>query len=236
MSALSIRNLHAHYGKSHVLTGVDMAMDQGEIVAVLGRNGSGRSTMLKTIVGLVTPSAGSVRLGDHELAGAPAHRIVRHGISFVPEERLVFDFLTVEENLQVGQQPPVAGAPAWTIEQMYTYFPRLKERRRTKAGNLSGGEQQMRTLCRSLLCHPRIILIDEPTEGLAPKIVEGLVDVMQDIARRGVGIVLVEQKMTIALRIAGRCLVMGRGQIVFEGTPEALRGDAQTRRNWLEVA
>ena len=236
MTALSIRNLHAHYGKSHVLTGVDMAIDHGEIVAVLGRNGSGRSTMLKTIVGLVTPSEGSVRLGDHELAGAPAHRIVRHGISFVPEERLVFDFLTVEENLQVGQQPLVAGAPAWTIEQMYTYFPRLRERRRTKAGNLSGGEQQMLTLCRSLLCHPRIILIDEPTEGLAPKIVEGLVDVMQDIARRGVGIVLVEQKMTIALRIAGRCLVMGRGQIVFEGTPEALRADAQTRRNWLEVA
>ncbi|MEW6643430.1 MAG: ABC transporter ATP-binding protein [Pseudomonadota bacterium] len=236
MTALSIRNLHAHYGKSHVLTGVDMAVDQGEIVAVLGRNGSGRSTMLKTIVGLVTPTAGSVRLGDHELAGAPAHHIVRHGISFVPEERLVFDFLTVEENLQVGQQPAVEGAPAWTIEQMYTYFPRLKERRRTKAGNLSGGEQQMLTLCRSLLCHPRIILIDEPTEGLAPKIVEGLVDVMQDIARRGVGIVLVEQKMTIALRIAGRCLVMGRGQIVFEGTPEALRADAQTRRNWLEVA
>ncbi len=236
MSMLEIADLHAHYGKSHILAGVSLEVAENETVAVLGRNGSGRSTMLKTLVGLVPPTSGSILLDRKELAGAPPYQIVRHGIAYVPEERLVFDHLTVEENLIIGMQPGVSGAPAWSTEDMFGYFPRLRERRSTLAGQLSGGEQQMLTLCRSLLCHPRIILIDEPTEGLAPKIVESLVDVMRDIAARGVAIMIVEQKMTIALRIASRCLVMGHGKIVFGGTPNELKQNAEIKRLWLEAA
>lgn len=236
MNLLEVTNLHAHYDKSHVLTGVNLQIREGEIVSVLGRNGSGRSTMLKALVGLVPPSGGTVRLQGRELAGLLPHRIVKSGLGYVPEERLIFANLTVEENLDVGLQKCADGGRAWTVDQMYEYFPRLRERRGTKAGNLSGGEQQMLTLCRSLLGNPKLLMIDEPTEGLAPKIVEHLVTVMLDINRRGVAIILVEQKMTIALRVAHRCLIMGRGQIVFEGTPAQLRADADVRRNWLEVA
>jgi len=232
---LAVEGLHAHYQKSHLLDGVDLTVERGEIVALLGRNGSGRSTLLKAIMGLVAPSAGSVRLGGRDLAGLPAHRIARAGLAYVPEERLVFDNLSVEENLATGQQAGVADAPRWTVEEMYEFFPRLRERRDTKAGYLSGGEQQMLTICRSLLGNPRLIMIDEPTEGLAPKIVEAVTAVIRDIRRRGVGVLLVEQKMTIALKVAERVLIMGRGQIVFEGTPEALRDQPEVRRAWLEV-
>lgn len=236
MSLLTVRNLHAHYGKSHVLHGVNLEIRAGEIACVLGRNGSGRSTMLKTLMGIVPCSQGTITLDGKELAGELPHRIVKRGMSYVPEERLIFPNLTVAENLQIGQQPGSAGAARWTVQNMYDYFPRLKERQSTLAGNLSGGEQQMLTLCRSLLGHPRLLLVDEPTEGLAPLIVEHLVEVMQDIHRKGVSILLVEQKMTIALRIAERCFIMGRGQIVFDDTPVALREDAAVRRRWLEVA
>ncbi|MBI4969197.1 MAG: ABC transporter ATP-binding protein [Rhodospirillales bacterium] len=232
---LAVEGLHAHYQKSHVLDGVDLTVERGEIVALLGRNGSGRSTLLKAIMGLVVPSAGAVRLGGRDLAGLPAHRIARAGLAYVPEERLVFDNLSVEENLATGQQAGVADAPRWTLDEMYEFFPRLRERRDTKAGYLSGGEQQMLTICRSLLGNPRLIMIDEPTEGLAPKIVEAVTAVIRDIQRRGVGVLLVEQKMTIALKVAERVLIMGRGQIVFEGTPEALRDQPEMRRAWLEV-
>ncbi|CAH1662479.1 MULTISPECIES: ABC transporter ATP-binding protein [unclassified Chelatococcus] len=236
MNLLEVEALHAHYGKSHILTGVSLKVAERETVAVLGRNGSGRSTMLKTLVGLVNPTGGSIRLEGEDIAGQPSYRIVRRGLAYVPEERLVFDNLTVEENLLIGVQKGPPGAPSWSADDMYAYFPRLLERRTTRAGRLSGGEQQMLTLCRSLLCHPKIILIDEPTEGLAPKIVENLVNVMRDIVRRGVSVVIVEQKMTIALRIADRCLVMGHGRIVFEGTPDELRTNADVRSSWLEAA
>ena len=236
MSLLEVEALQSHYGKSHILTGVDMRVDRGEIVAVLGRNGSGRSTMLKTLVGLVPPTSESVRLAGRELAGQPPFRIARQGLGYVPEERLVFDDLTVEQNLLVGMQNGAEEAPAWQVSQMYAYFPALEARRHTRAGNLSGGEQQMLTLCRTLMTRPRVLLVDEPTEGLAPKIVENLVEVLGDIAQRGVAIVLVEQKMTVALRIAARCLVMGRGRIVFSGTPAELTADRDIRRTWLEVA
>ncbi|RKP56564.1 ABC transporter ATP-binding protein [Pararobbsia silviterrae] len=235
MSLLQVSNLHAHYDKSHVLKSVNLRVEAGEIVSLLGRNGSGRSTTLKALAGLVPPTTGSIRLGGRELAHEAPHRIARAGIGYVPEERLVFPDLSVEENLQIGMQPATRGAHVWDIEQMYAYFPRLRERRKTHAGNLSGGEQQMLTLCRSLLGHPSVLLVDEPTEGLAPKIVTHLVDVIEDINRRGVTVLLVEQKMTIALRVAHRCLIMGRGQIVFEGTPAQLRANAEVRRNWLEV-
>lgn len=236
MSLLEVSNLHAHYDKSHVLTGVNLRVDAGEIVSVLGRNGSGRSTMLKSLMGLVPPSAGSVCMDGQELAGQLPHRIAKAGLGYVPEERLIFPNLTVQENMDIGVQRAAQGRPPWSIAQMYGFFPRLADRRATQAGNLSGGEQQMLTLCRSLLGNPRVLMIDEPTEGLAPMIVGQLVDVMLEINRRGVSIILVEQKMTIALQVAHRCLIMGRGQIVFEGSPQQLREDASVRRSWLEVA
>lgn len=232
---LDVHGLHAHYGKSHVLDGVDLTVAEPEIVSILGRNGSGRSTLLKAIMGLVPPSAGTVRCQGTDLAGMPPYRISRAGLAYVPEERLVFDNLTVGENLLAGVQPGQPGAPRWTIEQMYEYFPRLCERQNTKAGYLSGGEQQMLTICRSLLGNPRLIMIDEPTEGLAPRIVEAVTSVILDIRNRGVGVLLVEQKLTIALRVAQRILVMGRGRIVFEGTPQDLNDQPELRRAWLEV-
>lgn len=236
MSLLEVRGLHAHYGKSHILHGVDLTIAEATIVSLLGRNGSGRSTTLKAIMGLVQPSAGTVCLAGRDLAGRRPYEICRHGIGFVPEERLVFPNLTIEENLLMGMQPPVPGAPAWTVAEMYDYFPRLKERRAVRAGYLSGGEQQMLTMCRSLLGNPRLLLIDEPTEGLAPKIVEVVMEVILDIRRRGVAVVLVEQKLTIALKVASQVMVMGHGEIVFGGTPEQLAGRPEVRRDWLEVA
>lgn len=236
MSLLEVRGLHAHYGKSHILHGVDLTIPEAAIVSLLGRNGSGRSTTLKAIMGLVPPSAGSVVLAGRDLAGRRPFDICRQGIGFVPEERLVFPNLTVEENLAMGVQNPSPGAPAWTVAEMYDYFPRLKERRAIRAGYLSGGEQQMLTICRSLLGNPRVLLIDEPTEGLAPKIVEVVMEVILDIGRRGVAVVLVEQKLTIALKIAAQVMVMGHGEIVFHGTPQELAGRPDVRRNWLEVA
>ena len=237
MSALlEVEGLHAHYDKSHILRGVHLAIGTGEIVSLLGRNGSGRSTMLKAIMGLVPPSAGSVRLDGVELAGVRAFRVARAGLAYVPEEREIFANLTVDENMRIGMQTARRGAPQWTPEQMYGSFPQIKERRDTQAGMLSGGEQQMLTICRSLLGNPRVILIDEPTEGLAPRIVEVVTEVVRDICRQGVAVLLVEQKLTIALRVAERVYVMGHGQIVFEGTPAALRGAPDVRRDWLEVA
>ena len=237
MSALlEVTDLHAHYDKSHILRGVHLTIGKGEIVSLLGRNGSGRSTTLKAIMGLVPPSAGSVRLDGAELAGVRAFRIARAGLAYVPEEREIFANLTVDENMRIGMQTARRGAPQWTPEQMYGYFPQIKERRDTQAGMLSGGEQQMLTICRSLLGNPRVILIDEPTEGLAPRVVEVVTEVVRDICRRGVAVLLVEQKLTIALRVAERVYVMGHGQIVFEGTPASLRNAPEVRRNWLEVA
>jgi branched-chain amino acid transport system ATP-binding protein len=232
---LAVSDLHAHYGKSHVLQGVSFTLDGGEIVSLLGRNGSGRSTTLKAMMGLVKPSRGSVRLAEKELAGRRAFQVARAGLAYVPEERLVFANLTVEENLRMGEHPAPAGTRAWSIEEMYGWFPRLAERQRTRAGSLSGGEQQMLTICRSLLGNPRAILIDEPTEGLAPRIVETVMQAIIAIHRAGVAVVLVEQKLTIALKVAARVLVMGHGQIVFEGTPAALRERDDIRRAWLEV-
>ena len=233
---LEVEGLHAHYDKSHILHGVDLAIAQGEIVSLLGRNGSGRSTMLKTIMGLVTPTGGHVRLQGVDLAGERAYRIARAGIAYVPEEREIFANITVDENMRIGMQGTRSGVPKWAPEQMYAYFPQLKERRRIAAGMLSGGEQQMLTICRSLLGNPRVILIDEPTEGLAPKIVEVVTNVIRDICRQGVSVLLVEQKLTIAMRVSQRVYVMGHGQIVFEGTPDQLRSAPDIRREWLEVA
>ncbi len=232
---LSIRDLHVHYGKSHVLHGVNLNIAHNEVVSLLGRNGAGRSTTMKAVMGLVPASAGSIQLGGRELTGLRPYRISRAGVGIVPEEREVFANLSVEENLRMGQQQAVDGATAWNVEQMFEFFPRLRERRNTGAGNLSGGEQQMLTLCRSLLGCPRVLLIDEPTEGLAPKIVAVVAEAIREIHRRGVSILLVEQKLTIALKVSSRVCVMGHGRIVFEGTPQALTDDPDLMQEWLAV-
>jgi len=232
---LSVTDLHAHYGKSHILHGVTFEVAQNEVVSLIGRNGSGRSTTLKAIMGLVKPSQGRVRLRARELAGARPYTICRAGVAYVPEEREVFANLTVDENLRMGAQPAVPGATRWTVEQMFDYFPQLRDRRDTKAGSLSGGEQQMLTICRSLLGNPLVILIDEPTEGLAPKIVSAVGACIEDMHRRGVSVVLVEQKLAIALKVSSRVCVMGHGRIVFEGTPRQLAADKQLQSEWLAV-
>ena len=232
---LSVDQLHAHYGKSHILHGVTFDVKQGEVVSLLGRNGSGRSTTMKALMGLVLPTGGSVHLQGRALMGQRPYTICRAGLAYVPEEREVFTNLTVDENLRMGEQSTVPGAVTWTIDQMFDYFPRLKERRNTKAGSLSGGEQQMLTICRSLLGNPLVLLIDEPTEGLAPKIVAAVADCIRDMHRRGVSVVLVEQKLAIALKVSTRVCVMGHGRIVFEGTPQALMADEQLLADWLAV-
>ena len=230
---LKLDNLHAFYGKSHVLHGVTLDVKPGEIVSLLGRNGSGRSTTVKAIMGLVD-GKGSVRWGERELLGLKAFEISHQGIGYVPENRDIFPKLTVHQNLLLGQK---RGRPQarWSFDDMYALFPRLKERQHTEAGVLSGGEQQMLTLCRTLMGDPDLIMIDEPTEGLAPKIVEQVAQYLNELKRRGVSVLLVEQKLTIALEISQRCYVMGHGRIVFEGSPDDLKCNAYIRKEWLEV-
>jgi branched-chain amino acid transport system ATP-binding protein len=230
---LKVQGLHAYYGKSHVLHGVDLGVGEGEIVALLGRNGSGRSTTIRTIMGLVH-GEGSVRFRDREILGTRTFDIAHLGLGYVPENRDIFPKLTVEQNLMLGEKRGKA-RPRWSFDDMYRLFPRLKEREHTEAGVLSGGEQQMLTLCRTLMGDPDLIMIDEPTEGLAPKIVELVAGFLKALKDRGVSVLLVEQKLTIALEISERCYVMGHGAIVFEGTPDALRANAEIRKEWLEV-
>lgn len=230
---LELDNLHAYYGKSHVLHGVSLRIEPGEIVALLGRNGSGRSTTVKTVMGLVD-GHGSVRWKGEELLGRKAYEIAHRGIGYVPENRDIFPKLTVHQNLMLGQK--VSGKSGrWSFDDMYGMFPRLKERQHTEAGVLSGGEQQMLTLCRTLMGDPDLIMIDEPTEGLAPKIVELVGEYLRELQRRGISVLLVEQKLTIALEVSQRCLLMGHGRIVFEGTPAELKANAYIRKEWLEV-
>ncbi len=230
---LKVQNLHAYYGKSHVLHGVNFEVGKSEIVALLGRNGSGRSTTAKTVMGLVD-GEGSIFWNDKEILGKKAFEIAHLGIGYVPENRDIFSTLTVHQNLLLGQKRGAKNS-RWSFDDMYTMFPRLKERQHTEAGVMSGGEQQMLTLCRTLMGDPDLIIIDEPTEGLAPKIVELVAEYLQELKHRGVSVLLIEQKLTIAMQISDRCLVMGHGAIVFEGTPDALRGDAYIRKEWLEV-
>ena len=232
---LRIDDVHAFYGKSPILHGVNLAIAPGEIVALLGRNGSGRSTTAKAIMGLVHWE-GAIHFNGHNLAGQKAFQIAHLGLGYVPENRDIFPKLTVHQNLLLGQKGGGKSSRArWGFEDMYQMFPRLKERQHTEAGVLSGGEQQMLTLCRTLMGDPDLIIIDEPTEGLAPKIVELVGTYLQNLKSRGISVLLIEQKLTIALSISDRALVMGHGQIVFDGTPEALKADAAVRTEWLEV-
>jgi branched-chain amino acid transport system ATP-binding protein len=230
---LEIDNLHAFYGKSHVLHGVHFRVAPGEIVALLGRNGSGRSTTAKAIMGLVD-AEGDIRWKGQRITGLKPYEVAQLGIGYVPESRDIFPKLTVHQNLMLGQKSTHKGG-RWTFEDMYAMFPRLKERQHTEAGVLSGGEQQMLTLCRSLMGDPDLIIIDEPTEGLAPKIVEQVAQYLRTLKTKGVSVLLIEQKLTIALQISDRALVMGHGSIVFDGTPTELQANPYVRKEWLEV-
>lgn len=230
---LTVSNLHAFYGKSHVLHGVQFEVGKSEIVALLGRNGSGRSTTAKAVMGMVD-CQGSVQWQGREIMGKKPYEIAHLGIGYVPENRDIFPTLTVHQNLLLGQKGSGKGS-RWGFDDMYDMFPRLKERQHTEAGVLSGGEQQMLTLCRTLMGDPDLIIIDEPTEGLAPKIVELVGEYLQKLKARGISVLLIEQKLTIAMKVSDRALVMGHGSIVFQGTPESLRADAYIRKEWLEV-
>ena len=230
---LKVENLHAFYGKSHVLHGVHFDVGEGEIVALLGRNGSGRSTTAKAIMGMVN-CTGLVDWKGRHTIGMKPYEIAHLGLGYVPENRDIFPKLTVQQNLMLGMKS-ARPSGRWKFDDMYEMFPRLKERQHTEAGVLSGGEQQMLTLCRTLMGDPQLIIIDEPTEGLAPKIVELVGQYLQKLKERGISVLLIEQKLTIAMAISDRALVMGHGSIVFEGTPDTLRADAYIRKEWLEV-
>lgn len=229
---LELKNLHAYYGKSHVLHGVNLVVNEGEIVSLLGRNGVGRSTTVKAAMGQVD-ATGSILFKGEEMIGLKAFQIAYKGLGYVPENRDIFPTLTVEQNLILGEKK--GRKSRWKLEDMYQLFPRLRERQHTPAGVMSGGEQQMLTLCRTLMGDPDLIMIDEPTEGLAPKIVDLVAEYFSALKNRGISILLVEQKLAIALEISQRVYVMGHGSIVFEGTPAQLKENDAIRKEWLEV-
>lgn len=229
---LEVRGLEAWYGKSQVLRGVDLEVGKGEIVALLGRNGAGRSTTLKAIMGTVT-RAGSVMFGGKEVGGLAPHQVARLGLGYVDEHRAIFPDLTTRQNLILGEKRGPGGV--FGLEEAYGLFPRLRERADAPAGALSGGEQQMLAMCRTLMGAPSLLMVDEPTEGLAPMMVQLVRTLLEQVAARGITILLVEQKLDIALAISRRLYVMGHGRIVFEGTPAALAANAGVRREWLEV-
>jgi branched-chain amino acid transport system ATP-binding protein len=236
---LAVEELHAHYGKSHILHGVSLQIDAGEIVCLLGRNGVGKSTTLKSIMGLVRPSRGRVLFKGTAIEGLPPYRVARLGLGYVPEERRIFPTITVRENLLMGIKGSRARNGArengWTLERVYEFFPRLKERERQRAGTLSGGEQQMLTMGRTLMGNPDLLLVDEPTEGLAPLIVEQVERILQAIHTSGTPVLLVEQSMETALALAERVYVMSKGQIVFQGSVRELQESDTVRKQYLEV-
>jgi branched-chain amino acid transport system ATP-binding protein len=230
---LEVDDLHAYYGKSHILQGVTFRVGAGEIVSLLGRNGAGRTTAVKTIMGQVAP-VGSITFRGARIDGLPAHVIARRGLGYVPEDRAIFPALTVRENLLLGLKS-ARPAGRWSFDDVWTLFPLLHERIDAPGGVLSGGEQQMLTICRTLMGDPDLIMVDEPTEGLAPLLVDKVRSLLEQIAARGVAILLIEQKLTIALAISHRLYVMGHGRIVFEGSARELRDNGAVRKEWLEV-
>ena len=233
---LELKALNTYYEQSHILQGISLDVDQGEIVCLLGRNGVGKSTTLKSIIGLVEPRSGEVVFKGRDIAGMPPYTIAKLGVGYVPEERRIFPTLTVRENLLMGIKPGQKGnGEGWTVDKVYKYFPALHSRDKQKGGHLSGGEQQMLTIARTLMGNPEVLLIDEPTEGLAPLIVETVEQVIMDIHRQGIPVLLVEQNMRVALRLAGRIYVISKGKIVFQGTCQELEEADEIREKYLEV-
>ncbi len=233
---LEVKDLNTFYEQSHILQGISLGIAQGEIVCLLGRNGVGKSTTLKSIIGLVTPRSGEVLFKGKNVAGMAPHDIAKRGVGYVPEERRIFPTLSVRENLVMGIKPgQKSNGDGWSVEKVYKYFPGLEARDKQRGGNLSGGEQQMLTIARTLMGNPEIILIDEPTEGLAPLIVKTVEQVIQDIHRQGIPILLVEQNMRVALRLAGRIYVISKGKIMFHGTSQELKEAHEIREKYLEV-
>ncbi|WP_288393277.1 ABC transporter ATP-binding protein [uncultured Herbaspirillum sp.] len=231
---LRVDRLHAWYGQSHVLHGVSLEVQRGEIVSILGRNGAGRSTLLKALMGLVR-SSGRIDFDGDDIAGLPTHTVARRGIGYVPESRDVFPTLTVAQNLLLGCRSGRAPVHGWREEEVYALFPALARRHKVAAGALSGGEQQMLALGRALLGNPSLLLIDEPTEGLSPQMVEQVAHYLELLRQRDVAVLLIEQKQAIALELSQRVYVMGRGEMVFHGTPAALQADRDLQREWLAL-
>ncbi|ALJ35819.1 ABC transporter ATP-binding protein [Azospirillum brasilense] len=232
---LSVRGLQAWYGRAHILTGVDLTVDRGEVVALMGRNGAGKTTTMKAIMGLLDRRSGTVAFDGRDVSALPPHRIARRGLGYVPEDRRVFTDLTVEENLEVGRQPPRDGAPHWTPERLYALFPNLAEMRGRRGGRMSGGEQQMLTLARTLMGNPSLLLLDEPSEGLAPRIVQQMADALRALKAEGLSILVSEQNLAFAAAVADRASVIEKGQIRFEGPMRTLLEDETVRRAYLAV-
>jgi branched-chain amino acid transport system ATP-binding protein len=238
VTLLALEDLHAYYGEAHILQGVSLTVGAGEVVTLIGRNGAGKTTTLKSIMGLVPPREGRISFDGRELSKLPTHEVARAGIAYVPEERRILPNLSVAENLRLGMlsAPRAAqGDNSAVIEEVLTYFPRLRERYDQKGKSLSGGEQQMLAIARGLVARPKLMLVDEPTEGLSPLLVESLTEILGEINRRGTTILLVEQMLEVALALSHRLYVMDQGRIQFEGTPDALRADPEIQQRFLGV-
>ena len=229
---LAVTDVHTYYGDSHVLHGVSLSVGDGEVLTILGRNGMGKTTLVRSIIGFTPPREGSVRLKGEDVAGWPPYRLVERGVALVPQGRRVFPSLTVKENLEVARR----GNGRWSLERVYELFPRLRERAANRANKLSGGEQQMLAIGRALMCNPDLLLMDEPTEGLAPLLVREVGRVIGELKREGLSILLVEQNLPLALGVADRVHILSRGQIVYSGAPAALSADEDVKSRYLGVA
>ena len=235
MSLLAVEDVHTYYGEAHILQGVSLSVGEGEVVTMIGRNGAGKTTTLLSIVGIARARRGAVRLGGEDITRLETHEIVRRGVGWVPEERRVLPNLTVLENLRLGMMAAPGADAERRLEEALEYFPRLRERIGQKGRFLSGGEQQMLAIARGLVARPKIMLVDEPTEGLAPLLVQSLTEILREINRRGTTILLVEQTLEVAMALSHRLYVMDQGRIQFEGTPEALREDPTIQQRFLSV-
>ena len=229
---LDVADVHTYYGESHVLHGVTLTVADGEVLTILGRNGMGKTTLIRSIIGFTPPREGTVRLKGQDVAGFPPYRLVERGVALVPQGRRVFPSLSVRENLDVARR----GKGRWSVERVYELFPRLRERAENRANKLSGGEQQMLAIARALMSNPELLLMDEPTEGLAPLLVREVGRVIGELKREGLSILLVEQNLPLALGVADRVHILSRGQIVYTGAPAALAADEDVKSRYLGVA
>jgi branched-chain amino acid transport system ATP-binding protein len=232
---LKVAELNTHYGRAHILQGISLDIGAGEVMVLLGRNGAGKSTTMKSIIGLVRPTSGRITFAGQEIAGLEPHRIARAGLGYVPEDRRIFADLTVMENLEVGRQKPREGSRPWNAERLFELFPNLGRMKDRPGGRMSGGEQQMLTIARTLMGNPRLILLDEPSEGLAPVIVEQMATAILTLKQEGLTVLLAEQNLHFASGVADRATVVEKGRVVWSGSIAALRADEAARRQYLAV-